>query len=81
MKATEFFTNNSDVAFEYVGTIYGNEGGQMTGAEIASMIATIDPDAEMIDHPAYGGRNGFYQQSGDVWYSGNLVEECVFKAD
>lgn len=80
MKASQFFSNNSNGKFEYVGTIYGADGGEMTGAEIAAMIADIDPGAEMIDHPADGGRDGFYQQSGDVWYSGNLVEECVFKA-
>lgn len=80
MMTAEFFRNRSTEQFEYVGTIYGEDAQIMTGEEIADMIEQLDPTAEMIDHPAYGGRDGFYQQSGDVHYAGNLVDECVFKA-
>ncbi len=80
MTAQQFFNNNSESNFIYVGTIYSTENAEMTGAEIAAMMKYFGDNSEMIDHPAYGGRDGFYQQSGNVWYSGDLVRECVFLA-
>ncbi len=80
MTAQQFFNNNSESNFNYVGTIYGTESAEMTGAEIAAMLKDFGDNSEMIDHPAYGGENGFYQQSGNVHYTGNLVDEVVFVA-
>ena len=80
MMTAEFFRNRSSEQFEYVGTIYGADAQDMTGEEIADMIEQLDPTATMIDHPAHGGRNGFYRQSDNIHYVGHLVDECVFKA-
>lgn len=80
MMTVEFFRNHSNDQFEYVGTIYGTDTQTMTGEEIADMIEQLDPSAKMIDHPANGGSNGFYHQSGDVRYNGHLVDEIVFKS-
>lgn len=79
MMTAEYFRNRSDEQFDYVGTIYGTDAYAMTGEEIADMIEQLDPTAQMIDHPTYGGRNGFYVQSNNVHYAGHLVDECVFK--
>lgn len=76
----QYFRNRSDEQFEYVGTIYGPDAYTMTGEEVADMIEQLEPTAEMIDHPAYGGTNGFYVQSNNIHYSGHLVDECVFKS-
>lgn len=78
MKATEFFRNNSEQKFNYVGTIYGTDEHEMTGEEIADMLQLFGETSEMIDHPTYSGDQGFYLQSGNVHYAGNLVNECVF---
>lgn len=80
MMTAEFFRSRSNEQFEYVGTIYGPDAQTMTGEEIANMIEQLDPTANMIDHPDYGGRDGFYTQSGNVHYAGHMVDECVFKA-
>lgn len=79
MMTAEYFRNRNSEQFEYVGTIYGDNAQTMTGEEIADMIEQLDPTAEMVDHPANGGRDGFYTQSGNIHYVGNLVDECVFK--
>lgn len=81
MKASDFFKSQPDAKFNYVGTIYGTDEYEMTGSEIADMLEQFRDESEMIDHPAYGGENGFYQQSGNIHYSGHLVDECVFVAE
>jgi hypothetical protein len=80
MTTAQYFRNNSEQKFNYVGTIYGTDEYEMTGEQIADMLQLFGETSEMIDHPAHGGRDGFYQQSGNIHYSGNLVEECVFVA-
>lgn len=79
MTAIQYFNTHSDKNFIYVGTIYGSDNIEMTGTEVAEMFVELEPTAEMIDHPAYGGKDGFYEQSGNIHYRGNLVDECVFR--
>lgn len=65
--------------WNYVGTIWGPDEWDGTSEDFAQAIRQFDGDGEMIDHPAYGGRDGFYEQSGNIHYNGHLVDECVLQ--
>jgi hypothetical protein len=68
MKLSEFLSQRcSDETFRYVGTAWGSDPWEATGAEIAEMISgDPDYDADDTDHPAYGGQNGWYTESENI---------------
>ncbi|MHC4687417.1 MAG: hypothetical protein ACYTEW_24380 [Planctomycetota bacterium] len=76
----EYFKRNKHTEWNYVGTIYGTPPHSDDGLGFSEMLSDIDPQAEMVDHPAYGGADGFYIQSDDIWYTGEGVQELVFEA-
>ncbi|MHC4195646.1 MAG: hypothetical protein ACYSQZ_06850 [Planctomycetota bacterium] len=76
----EYFKRNKRTEWNYVGTIYGTHPHSDDGLGFAEMLADIDPQAEMVDHPAYGGADGFYIQSGDIWHRLDGADELVFEA-
>lgn len=83
MKFSEYLKqNDADTKYTYVGSVYGDDNDDCTGAEIAEMMQSLGDDSPIIDHPANTNRGGgFYFESGDIWYQSenNLVQECVFE--
>lgn len=73
--------NEASTKFHYIGDIYGpgdDEWEPMTGAEIANFVDEMGDTSPVIDHPAYGGSDGFYFQSGDIWHNDG-ADQCVFE--
>jgi len=86
MLLSEYFQQNADTIYRYVGEIWGTDEFEETGARLAEMIAeNPDMDGEIGNHPTnelFGDEDGrFYIQSWDIWYasSNNLIQEFVFE--
>lgn len=65
--------------WKYVGTIWGSDEWTGTSDEFAEAIKGMAYNEKVVDHPAYSRKSGYYLQSGDIHYSGHLVDECVLK--
>lgn len=69
MKLSEFFTNNGNRKYRYIGEVLGRNEMTETGRRWAAIIIEMDADAEIGTHPAYG-----HYRDGDEWYTeGNRI--------
>lgn len=86
LKLSELMKLNTNRCYRYVGTIWGSDPYEMTGAEIADMLTNQLPDfdGEIGEHPA--NKNVLYQdfdsghyyiQSNSIFYVGYLIDEIV----
>jgi Arc/MetJ-type ribon-helix-helix transcriptional regulator len=78
-----------NVELRYCGSVFGDEDddpwqgtGKSIWLDLLQMFSEDDlnKDPVLASHPTYSNAmKGWYIQSGDIWFKGAIVEECVFE--